>query len=235
MIEFYELLDDENIPYRCDVELDLLNESPQEERPYLLWLFIKADSLTDTVESFSRDLIETLQTSLDAVFAGRVMKEGWGEFYFYAPQSKKFENVTSEVMNRHGGFAYERGSSRDAKWEMYHDNLYPDGYGLLGIQNRHIIAELEEAGDNLSIPREIEHYLFFQTKSSLERAVAQLTSHDFTVKENVNDDENDYAYGVILVKSEAVTPEIIQETTTSLYETAIQEHGYYEGWSTVLG
>ncbi len=235
MIEYYELLDDENVPYRCDVELDLLEESPQEERPYLLWLFVKAETLTDAIEAFSRDLSETLKNSLDAVFAGRIMKEGWAEFYFYAPQSKKFENVTSDVMSRHGGFAYERGASRDAKWEMYTDNLYPDGYGLLGIQNRHTIAELQAAGDDLNIPREIEHYLFFQTKSSLDRAVAQLGSHDFTLKEYVNDDESDYAYGVILIKTEAVSPEIIQETTTSLYETAIQEHGYYEGWSTVLG
>ncbi len=138
-------------------------------------------------------------------------------------------------MSRHGGYVYERGSSRDGKWEMYNDNLYPDAYGLLSIQNRHTIAALAEAGDDLSIPREVEHYLFFQTKSSMERAVAQLASHGFEAKEYVNDDESDYGYGVVLIKSEAITPEIVEETTTSLYESAIQEHGHYEGWSTVLG
>lgn len=234
MIEFYELLDDENVPYRCDVALDLLEEAPQEERPWLLWLFVKADSLTETVEAFSNDLMATLESSLDAIFAGRVMKEGWAEFYFYAPHAKRFENISSDVMNRHGGFVYERGSSRDSKWEMYSDNLYPDAYGLLSIQNRHTIAALVEAGDNLTLAREVEHYLFFQTKSSMERTAAQLASHGFEVKEYVTDDESDYAYGIILIKTEAITPEIIEETTTSLYESAIQEHGYYEGWSTVL-
>ncbi|HZF70728.1 DUF695 domain-containing protein [Sulfuricurvum sp.] len=235
MVEFYELLDDENIPYRCDVELDLIEEAPQEYRPSLLWLFVKADAVTESLESFTQDLIATLNTSLDAVFAGRVMKEGWAEFYFYAPQSKRFENISSDVMNRHGGFVYERGSSRDSKWEMYSDNLYPDAYGLLSIQNRHTIAALVEAGDDLNIPREVEHYLFFQTKSSMERAIAQLASHGFNVKEYVNDDESDYGYGVVLIKNEAITPEIVEETTTSLYESAMQEHGLYEGWSTVLG
>ncbi|MDD2266607.1 DUF695 domain-containing protein [Sulfuricurvum sp.] len=235
MVEFYELLDDENIPYRCDVELDLIEEAPQEYRPSLLWLFVKADAVTESLESFTQDLIATLNTSLDAVFAGRVMKEGWAEFYFYAPQSKRFENISSDVMNRHGGFVYERGSSRDSKWEMYSDNLYPDAYGLLSIQNRHTIAALVEAGDDLNIPREVEHYLFFQTKSSMERAIAQLASHGFNVKEYVNDDESDYGYGVVLIKNEAITAEIVEETTTSLYESAMQEHGLYEGWSTVLG
>jgi regulator of RNase E activity RraB len=235
MVEFYELLDDENVPYRCDVELDLLEEAPQEERPSLLWLFVKADSVTETLEAFTKDLITTLSTSMDALFAGRVMKEGWAEFYFYAPQSKRFENISSEVMSRHGGYVYERGSSRDSKWEMYSDNLYPDAYGLLSIQNRHTISALVEAGDDLTLPREVEHYLFFQTKSSMERAVAQLASHGFGVKEYVTEDESDYMYGVVLVKSEAITPEVVEETTTSLYESAIQEHGNYEGWSTVLG
>lgn len=235
MIEFYELLDDENVPYRCDVELDLIEESPQEERPWLLWLFVKADHVDKSLESFTEDLATALNTSMDAVFAGRVMKEGWAEFYFYAPQAKRFENISSEVMGRHGGYVYERGSSKDAKWEMYSDNLYPDAYGLLSIQNRHTITALLEAGDDLSIPREVEHYLFFQTKTSMERAVAQLASHGFSVKEYVHDDESDYAYGVVLIKNEMITPEIVEETTTSLYESAMQEHGHYEGWSTVLG
>ncbi|MGA9046930.1 DUF695 domain-containing protein [Sulfuricurvum sp.] len=235
MVEFYELLDDENVPYRCDVELDLIEESPQEERPWLLWLFVKADRVDEALESFTEDLATALNTSMDAVFAGRVMKEGWAEFYFYALQAKRFENISSEVMVRHGGYVYERGSSKDAKWEMYSDNLYPDAYGLLSIQNRHTITALLEAGDDLSIPREVEHYLFFQTKTSMERAVAQLASHGFAVKEYVHDDESDYAYGVILIKNEMITPEIVEETTTSLYESAMQEHGHYEGWSTVLG
>jgi len=234
MIEFYELLDDENIPYRCDVELDLIEEAPQEERPWLLWLFVKADSVTETLELFTKELITAL-TSVDALFAGRVMKEGWAEFYFYAPQSKRFENISSDVMSAHGGFVYERGSSKDAKWEMYRDNLYPDPYGLLSIQNRHTIAALLDAGDDLSLIREVEHYLFFQTKTSMERSVSQLASHGYSVKEYVNDDESDYAYGVVLIKKEAITPEIVEETTTSLYESAMQEHGMYEGWSTVLG
>lgn len=235
MIEYYQLLDDENIPYRCDVELDLIDESPQEERPWLLWLFVKADAVTESLETFTQDLISTLSTSVDAVFAGRVMKEGWAEFYFYAPQSKRFENLSSEVMIRHGGYVYERGSSRDSKWEMYSDNLYPDAYGLLSIQNRHTITALVEAGDDLNIPREVEHYLFFQTKTSMERTVSQLSSHGFEVKEYVTDDESDYAYGVILIKNEPITTEAVEETTTALYESAIQEHGHYEGWSTVLG
>jgi regulator of RNase E activity RraB len=117
---------------------------------------------------------------------------------------------------------------------MYSDNLFPDPYGLLSIQNRHTISALLEAGDDLSLAREVEHYLFFQTKTSMERAIAQLSSHGYSVKEYATDEDSDYAYGVVLIKIEAITPDVVAETTTSLYESAIQEHGIYEGWSTVL-
>jgi regulator of RNase E activity RraB len=171
---------------------------------------------------------------LDAVFAGAVIKEGWVEFYFYAPEPKRFENLTADVMKRHGGFAYERGSSRDGKWEMYLERLYPDGYAALRIQNRRTIESLLEAGDDLSLAREVEHYLFFQTKSALDRAVAFLSAHGFELKESIKDDESDYAYGAVLTKTEPIRPEEVEETTALLYDTSLQEHGHYEGWSTVL-
>lgn len=236
MVEYYELADDENTPYRCEVELDLIDEAPQEERPWLLWLFVKSSAvLEEPFHLFLEELKRSLNESLDACYAGLIAKEGWVELYFYAPSSKRFENVTTEVMNRHGGFAYERGSSKDTKWEMYLERLYPDAYALLSIQNRQTIDALIEAGDDLSVAREVEHYLFFQTKSALERAVAFLAAHGLVVKEYLTNDESDYAYGAVLVKSEPITPEQVEETTSLCFDAALNEHGHYEGWSTVLG
>ncbi|MGD9716931.1 MAG: DUF695 domain-containing protein [Sulfuricurvum sp.] len=235
MIEFYELTDEEEIPFRCDVNMELSESAPQPERSWLLWLFVKAsDPAEEGFVRFREELANKLETELDAVFAGSLSKEGWIELYFYAPDAKRFENLSSEVMSAHGGFAYERGASRDTKWEMYLERLYPDAYALLRIQNRHTLEALEEAGDDHAIAREVEHYLFFQTKSALERVVSSLSSHGFSLKEEVGDNESDYAYGAVLAKTEPVTPEQVEETTAVLFDAALEQHGYYEGWSTVL-
>lgn len=235
MSEYYELSDEENIPYRCDVEMELIDEAPQIERPWLLWLFVKSENPFDeSFTGFTDDLKHTLHEAMGALFAGSVTKEGWIELYFYASEAKRFENISSEVMARHGGFAYERGVSKDTKWEMYLERLYPDAYALLRIQNRHTIEALADAGDDLSIEREVEHYLFFQTRSSMERAVASLSAHGFALKEEVNDDESDHAYGAVVVKTESVLPDQVEETTALLFDAALEQHGYYEGWSTVL-
>ncbi|MCK9372950.1 MAG: DUF695 domain-containing protein [Sulfuricurvum sp.] len=236
MVEFYEMRDDENTPYRCEVELELIEEAPLEEKPWLLWFFVKSDEpFGSRFSAFREELIQTLDSSLKAQFAGALIKEGWIEFYFYASSPKRFENLTSEVLARHGNYPYERGSSKDAKWEMYLERLYPDGYAMLRIQNRRTIESLMEAGDDLSLKRPVEHYLFFQTKSAMERSVSFLAAHGFELKESLKDDESDYAYGAVLTKVDAIIPEEVEETTALIYDNSLQEHGHYEGWSTVLG
>lgn len=235
MVEHYTYTDDDTLSCRCDVELEWAENAPQEERPMLLWLFVKTAS-PETAEfvRFLDDLRSVVHDEIDAVYAGSLAKEGWVELYFYAPSSKRFENLTSDVMARHGGFAYERGSTRDGKWEQYFDHLYPDAYALLSIQNRHTIESLLEAGDDLAKAREVEHYLFFQTNSALERSIAFLEAHGLELKERISNEEEDYAYGAVLTKTEPVTPDAVEETTTLCFDSALSEHGHYEGWSTVL-
>jgi regulator of RNase E activity RraB len=118
---------------------------------------------------------------------------------------------------------------------MYLERLYPEPYTLITIQNRDTIAALVAAGDDLSIPREVEHYLFFQTPTALERFANSMADHGYSIKEHLNDDESDYAYGVTLVKMECITPEQVEESTSMLFELVLQDHGRYEGWSTVMG
>jgi len=234
MIEYYDL-NDESEKIRIEVDLSLIEEAPDVERPWVLWLFVKvSDPLDSNFVPFRDDLIRSLEANMDAVYAGTIAKEGWCELYFYAPSSKKFENITSDVMGQHTHYPYERGSFKDTKWELYQERLYPEPFVLITIQSRHTIEALLEAGDDVSQPREVEHYFFFQTPTALERFSVLMANNGFMVKEKMNDDESDYSYGVTLVKTEPITNEQVEETTSMLYESVLQEHGHYEGWSTVL-
>ena len=236
MIEYYEFTDEEGQEARCEVDLSLFDDAPQALKPYLLWLFVKnSNPLDKDFISFRDDLIDTLRTQLDATYAGTITKDGWCELYFYASSPKVFENLAAQVMGRHQSYAYERSTARDGKWEMYLERLYPDPYVVLTIQSRHTIEALVEAGDDLSLEREVEHYFYFQTKSALERFLQSLNVYGFTLKEYVEDNDSDHTYGAIVVKTEAILPEQVKETTLMLYDAVLQEHGHYEGWSTVLG
>lgn len=235
MIDFYETLENDEVPARIEVDLSLIDIAPDEEKIWLLWIFFKvADSLDTEFVNFKTDLAQKLFTELDALYAGSITKEGWCELYFYAPTSKKFENITSEVMKAHQSYPYERGSSKDTKWEMYLERLYPEPINMIAMQNRDTIAALLAEGDDLSVPREVEHYCFFQTPTACKRFAQSMSQQGFEIKEEMNNDESDYSYGVTLTKTESITPEQVEETTSMLYETTLQERGLYEGWSTVL-
>lgn len=236
MIEFYEFTDEEGLQARCEVDLSLFDDAPQVDKPYVLWLFVKnSDPLNGKFIDFRNDLIDTLKSQLDAVYAGTITRDGWCELYFYADTSKGFEPLTAQTMSRHTPYAYERSSARDSKWEMYLERLFPDPYIALTIQNRQTIDALVEAGDDLSLQREVEHYFYFQTKSALERFLNSLSIQGFTLKEYIEDNESDYCYGATVVKTESISREQVQETTLMLYDAVLEEHGNYEGWSTVLG
>lgn len=235
MIEYYDDTDEEGVAYRCEVDVSLYDQAPIEDLSSLLWIFVNVqDHNGDVFERFRTDLIDTLHSQLGAVYAGTITKEGWCELYFYASSAKSHANLTSQVISRHHPYPYECSASRDGKWEFYFERLCPSAHAALTIQNRHTIDALLEAGDDLSLTREVEHYLFFQTKSSMERAIANLQPHGFVLKEYVTDDESDYSYGAVLTKQEAITSEQVEETTSILFEASLQEHGHYEGWSTVL-
>lgn len=235
MIDFYDTLDSEETKSRVEVDLSLIDEAPDTERPWLLWIFFKvSDPYSSEFISFRDDLSLTLFEQLEALYAGCIIKEGWCEFYFYASTSKKFENITSDVIGRHGSYPYERGSSKDTKWEMYLERLYPEPIDMIKMQNRDTIAALLDAGDDLNQEREVEHYCFFQTPTALNRFNESITSQGFKVKEEMTNDDSDYAYGVTLIKIESISPEQVEGTTSMLYEATLLGHGLYEGWSTVL-
>jgi regulator of RNase E activity RraB len=235
MIEFYETHTDEGEVARIEVDLSLIDNAPDDIRPWMLWLFVQVPDGTDKqFVVFRDDLIATLADEIDAVYAGTITQEGWNELYFYAETSKKFENIVTTVLNRHTPYASERGSARDGKWEMYLERLYPQSFDLIGIQNRDTMAALLDAGDDLTLEREVEHYLFFQTPTALNRMTGISAQSGYVLKELLSDEESEYAHGVSLVKVHAITPEVIEEVTATLFEQVLLEHGVYEGWSTVM-
>jgi regulator of RNase E activity RraB len=235
MIESYETHADDGEMARIEVDLSLIDNAPDEMRPWMLWLFVQVPDGTDKAfGTFRDDLIVTLSSEIDAVYAGTITQEGWSELYFYADTSKKFENIITTVLNRHTPYASERGSARDGKWEMYLERLFPQSFDLIGIQNRDTIAALLDAGDDLCVEREVEHYLFFQTPTALERMTGILVQQGYVLKELLSDEDGEYAHGASLVKVHAITPEIIEEVTVTLFEQVLLEYGIYEGWSTIM-
>lgn len=241
MIEYYITTGDE-CTIKTELEMDYVDSAPQQERPWLLWVFLKmgdVDENTLPTEGESTKLTrvtetlkETLATQLDAISVGQKLEDGWLELYFYAPSAKKFQGIVSQIVG--SDYINDTGSTRDAKWEHYLYTLYPNALMLQQMQSRHIIEELKEAGDDLSVAREVEHYLGFLTESNAKRVAELLYLHDFKEKAISYNSSEEYGYTLVVTQTHPVDEELLEELAFLLITTAEKEHGIYAGWSTEI-
>jgi len=239
MIEYYITTSDES-SVKTELEMDYLDGAPQQERPWLLWAFLKMNDVDDNgfptedelqnVSGVVNTLKETLSNEVDAISVGQKYEDGWLELYFYAPSAKKFQSIVSKVLG--SNFITDTGSTKDAKWEHYLYTLYPSALMLQQVQSRHIIDELKEEGDDLTLPREVEHYMGFLTESQAKRVAEELYLHGFKEKEVSYNSSEEYGNTLIMTQEHAIDSELLEELAFLLITTAEKEHGIYAGWST---
>lgn len=242
-IEYYTYENEDGIAVKTETDLGLLDEDLQEYRPWLGWVFIKLHSPDeagwctthecDLLLRLQNDLTERLKEQRDAINSGVRMQDGWLEVFFYLPTAKKFANSAAELMKGYGEYSFETGTSKDKNWNHYRHELYPDALMLQQIKSRIIVDELVAAGDDISQPREVEHYLFCQTQAQIDRVAEVLSTSGFVRKESI-DQEGEFSYGVILLKRHELTANSLVELTRELQKSVASEHGIYEGWSTTL-
>ena len=238
MIEYYITTSDEST-IKTELEMDYLDAAPQAERPWLLWAFLKMNDVDEAgfatpaelerVTGVTDMLKETLSNELDAISVGQKYEDGWLELYFYAPTAKKFQSLVSKVLG--SDFITDTGSTKDAKWEHYLYTLYPSALMLQQVQSRHIMDELKEEGDDLSVVREVEHYMGFLTESQAKRVSEELYLHGFKEKEVSYNSSEEYGNTLILTQDHAIDAELLEELAFLLITTAEKEHGIYVGWS----
>ena len=233
MMKYFTRVTSDNNFDEIEVDLDFYHTLGESKKVFSLWVFVKGDKTTE----YQDELIEVVQKKHKADFAAKKTSDGWNEYYFYADSEKGFTtNINDFFAKKASNFtsSIECGSHKDAKFKGYLENIYPSELEFHQIESRHIIETLVEEGDSIENERVVEHYAFFQTEANLSRFVDNAQAIGFSMKELVNNEEAEYAYGVVLIKKHSVLLESIQEQIADLLEKIYLEHGYYEGWSTAL-
>ena len=203
--------------------------------PFLVSVFVKFDAMHEEsgkVEAFlefKERLIEALEER--AHFVGMRVEDGWSEFYFYAEDSKGIQPKVASVFSG-SGYVYESSITKDAKWDFYYENLFPSDLEFYLIYSKKIILQMIAEGDDLTVPREVEHYVSFDTKSQKERFVKEVETIGFTYKGDVDAKELEHA--VAITKVHALDQDTLTRVIGELLEYIKKDHGYYELWSAPL-
>ena len=243
MREFYTQVEDGSL-VKIEVELEAEeNIMDKAIYPWLYTVFIKLKSplpnglADEDEEDFLSECKDRLALKLEekekAVYVGSKTRDGWYELYFYLEEPKGVENKTKELLNAFG-YKYESNSVKDKKWNLFEVSLCPNEKQAHHIQSRQIIDEIKEEGDDISKPREVEHYVLFQTASLREKFTEVLEEKGLTCKGDFEREDEEYIYGVAVAIVHSLEEKVINETTDMLMDLCKEHHGHYEGWSTSL-
>jgi hypothetical protein len=219
------------------VEFEVDAGDYKEDNPWLFSIFVKYEGISEDMDGYEEfletkeSLIIALEHNEKAVYVGSRVVDGWNELYFYAPDSKELNSIVSKILTP-TNYVYESNVVRDTKWSFYELQLSPTELELHHSQSARIIFLLKEEGDDLSVAREVEHYAVFDTSTQKERFVNNALENGFTFKDDIANDE--YEHGVALVKVHMPTEDEVKKTVEELYARIKKEHGFYEGWSTIL-
>lgn len=160
------------------------------------------------------------------MFVGRCTTDGQRDFFFYMDNARGVEEKVEAVMADFDEYSWDMGLVEEPGWETYLEFLYPDEQGMDTIWNNRVRRQLEEQGDDPSVPREIDHMFFFPSAADRDAFMIEARTENF--RTTLSDSTPENPFGLLVQRDDA--PDEIDDVTWPLRELAGAHGGTYDGW-----
>lgn len=185
------------------------------------------------------DAIAVAAEAQGAILAGVVTYQGEVAWHCYAANGKALEEAVKAVEGQYPDYPLAVKIAANEAWEVYFDYLYPNIYEMQAIQNDKVRDHAREVGDQVEVPRPIEHYLYFETDKDTQRAADKMRELGYEIIDagKVEPDEEDDPnadLGYRILASKVSTPVAINADTWDLVDVALDNNGEYDGWETII-
>ena len=176
--DFY-LTNIDDKPGSIMVDLGLISIAPIQDNETLVWVSVKMNNPKEnglstsgeieTLGQIEESLVAKLNKKHNCIFAGRATTDGNRDFYFYFSDTTLYDKSISEAMVQFPKYNYDFGTKADKDWKSYFDFLYPLPKQLQSIQNRNVVEQLENNGDKLKKPRQVDHWIYFKSEGDRKK------------------------------------------------------------------
>jgi regulator of RNase E activity RraB len=221
------------------LNLGLRTEAPLASKTCLLWVWVyfqrpRPDGLSSSEEAPILFKIEDaldleIAKRCDAISCGRITTEGRREFYFYGETSLALPEAIKAALENFRSYKFDYGNKRDPEWDQYINVLYPSDENLERIANRDVLDSLEEQGDVHTVPREVQHWLYFPTDAARDLFHQAAAKAGFGVVSQFPSD-GALPFGISIKRTQSVDQAQIDQTTIDLLHMARRFDGEYDGW-----
>lgn len=225
------------------VDLGLAKVAPLADKPNLVWISVnmnnpREDGLSsneefDTLSAIEDRLQEFINSKHYSIYAGRLTTDGRRDFYFYMGDTTLYDKTISESMVAFPNYTFDYGIKEDNQWEQYLNFLYPNPRQFQSIQNRRVVDNLEENGDPLIKERQVDHWIYFNTKEDRERFLTKIKDEGFKIiNQDFDSESSDRPYSLHIARVDKVDIDSVNDYILNLWELAEACNGDYDGWET---
>src|SRR5579862_9059890 len=224
------------------LNLELRASLPDKNRPNLLWVWVymrspREDGLSsqsefDVLCAIDDMLNEKLSEKFDAVFCGRITTAGRREFYYYAAHSEQLQTEVENALSPFRGYEFDCGTKTDREWRQYLDVLYPSDEKRQRIENRKVLDALERQHETLKAPRDVSHWIYFQTEKDRGAFRSAVLRLEYRVQSEPPGSGSDFPFGLCIVRFQSVQQAEIDNAVVDLFRLAKKFSADYDGWET---
>jgi hypothetical protein len=157
-----------------------------------------------------------------------------GKYIYYLKLDFEWGDAAAAAMKHFEEYTYESGSRMDMEWEVYQKLLFPTTKEWQIIQNHRACDQLKEAGDNLRLPRAIEHKMFFEMPENRTAFAVHMDGEGFRVQKEFEPTDEVPLYGLQFYRIDAPFYYDIDALTLSIIAKGEGFNGQYDGWETSL-
>jgi hypothetical protein len=236
--DFYALrVDDE--PASIFVDLGIQSQAPLNSHPHMAYVRLhmnqpRPDGLSSKEEFDTLiDIEKAIEASLcgdEVGYVGRNTSGGCRDFYFYVVTATDWQRRVDGALSSFKNYKYETGTREDAAWSTYLNFLVPGELDRQRIENRRVCEAIERHGDELTVEREIDHWVYFQSTKAVDAFIAEVSTQGFQVRSRPVSNEGTFRFGAQIWRMDTPSYGNIDDVTLPLLETASRHGGQYDGW-----
>lgn len=223
------------------VDLGLAESAPEADRPCLLRVSLKLqiarddglsdDEETETLYAIEDELFAAICSTLRARYVGRITSQGSRDYFYYGRSADGLGAAVQKARDSFPKYTLACGDKHDPDWEIYFNLLHPNNLDMQSIQNRRVVDQLVAGGDDLTQPRDIDHWLYFPSEHSRAEFTRQVEQERFRIEDiTVKQPDAEFSFGVRMTRSDRVDPAAIDALVADLFLRAESCGGEYDGW-----
>jgi uncharacterized protein (TIGR01619 family) len=161
-------------------------------------------------------------------YVGRIISQGSVTFIFYLQFTYNWEDFLSFALEEFQEYEIIQGFQVDDEWNYYYRLLYPSAYEWQIIHNHKVCDMLQANGDDLKIPRMIEHNFYVKDHDQSNTLKDELIKEGFTLQDESKNLENK----IVFYRKDIPFYYNIDELTLGLIKLGEKHGAIYDGWET---